>query len=397
MTLMVYDWEFQPLGMIDEYTTCTWTRRFRSRGECTLTVPYSEEALEILCAENWLIQSGGDEAMVITTVTLTKDQTGADTINVTAYGLFQLLNRRVCDKEYEDVSMTPQKMIYTLFKENITQPSVKKRILPYVKLNTRSDYKDLDEEEFSIEIYQQRLGDLIEEQLTATGLGCVIHTDIRNKTHTFDFLEPADHTASGDSPVIFSVDYGTLGEQTFVHSHEQYANMAYIMGSDFNNDAVYTYDAVALQKIGDDLSGYERIEIGVTASDIGGGDTPTLGMEITNDNEFVSIPDTDETPSPARVKKLLLKRGRDELKNSYPEESTFTGSVTENDSLVYKTDWDLGDRVTCTYNRWGISADLTITEIQEEYSNTGRTISVTFGEGSPDFRKSLCALIRRTK
>ena len=97
-----------------------------------------------------------------------------------------------------------------------------------------------------------------------------------------------------------------------------------------------------------------------------------------------------------RVKNKLRKRAKDELKNSYPEESTFTGKIVETDSLVYKKDWDLGDRVTCTYNRWGITADLTITEITEEYSKTGRTVTVTFGEGTPDFRKTLCAIVRRT-
>ena len=373
MILLVYDWDFTPVGMIEEFETCSWIRRFRSRAECTLSVPYSPEALEVLQVEHWLIQDSGNEAMVITTVTLSKDQTGADTISITAYGLFQLLNRRVCDKEYEDTEMTPQEIIYTLFESNITKPKSQTRILPNVRLNKREKYEDLESSEFSLAIYQ-RLGDVIEEQLTSSSLGYVVTTDIPGRTHTFDFQKPAEHTAGSESPVIFSVAYGTLGEQSFVHSHEQYANMAYIMSGDSDEDGSI------LETIGDTLAGYGRFEIGVDASDI----------QSSNSDE-------DESLTPAQVRQRMRKRGEDELKNSYPEENTFTGAIIETDSLVYKRDWDLGDRVTCMYSRWGITANLTITEIQEEYSKQGRRITVTFGEGTPDFRKTMCALVRRTK
>lgn len=376
MILTIYDRDFAPVGMIEEYETCSWIRRFRSRGECTVSVPYSPEALEILQVENFLYQQNGNEAMIITTINLTKDQTGADKINVTGYGLFQLLNRRVCDREYTDKKMNAQEIIYSLIESNITKPKEASRRLPYVVLNKRDKYTDLESSEFSLEQYQ-RLGDTIEEQLSSSELGCVITSSIEKKTHTFDFRKPTVHTAGSESPIIFSVDYGTLGEQEFMHSHEQYANMAYVTGGDIESEDA-AYKNAALQLIGNDLTGYDRFEVGVNASDIVG-------------------ESDEESLTPKQVRERLIKRGQDEMKNSYPEESTFTGKIIETDSLVYKQDWDLGDRVTCMYNRWGISADLTITEIQEEYSKTGRSIIVTFGEGTPDFRKTLCALVRRTK
>ncbi len=380
MILTVFTRDFIPVGLIENYSSCNWTRRFRSRGECSLSVPYSIEALELLQVEHLLLKQNEKEAMMIMAVTLTKDRNGADTINVTAYSMFDLLNRRVCDRRFENPDKTAQEIIYTLIESNITDPKVEYRKLPYILLNKRERYSDLQVTEFSADIYT-RLGDLIEEQLSSSGLGCVIETDTVKQTHTFDFRMPEDHTAGGDAPVIFSVDYGTLGEQEFVHSHEQYANMAYITGGDIDNDDDKDAKKAALQLIGDNLSGYDRIEVGISASDI--------QRKYTNEN------DEEVTLTIDQIKAKLIKRGEDELKNSYPEESTFSGTITETDSLVYRQDWDLGDKVTCVYDRWGVSADMVITEIREEYSRSGRRIDVTFGEGTPDFRKSLCAFVRR--
>lgn len=381
MIFTVYTRDFVPVGMIENFDSCNWTRRFRARGECTLSVPYSTEALELLQVEHLLFKENGNEAMIITTVTLTKDRNGADKINVTAYSMFEMLNRRVCNRRFENPDKNAQEIIYTLIESNITDPDVEFRKLPYIVLNKRERFPELEVTEFAVDIYT-RLGDIIEEQLSSSDIGCIIETDIVNQTHTFDFRMPNDHTASGGAPVIFSVDYGTLGEQEFVHSHEQYANMAYVMGGDMDNEDDPAAKKAAVQLVGDTLSGYDRIEVGISASDI--------QRQYTNDK------DEEVTLTIDQVKAKLIKRGTDELKNTYPEESTFTGTIVETDSLIYKKDWDLGDKVTCVYDRWGVSADMVITEIREDYSKTGRKIDVTFGEGTPDFKKSLCAFIRRT-
>ncbi len=379
MILTVYDMDITPLGLIERYTSCIWTRRFRTFGECLLSVPYSEEALSLLRVEYLLMQQNGTEAMYISTVTLTKDKTGADTINVTAYSLFRLLDRRVVNKSYDRDDMTNQQIIRKLFKTNITAASDSKRRLPYVYLHERADYSSMEKTEFSVDAYMS-LRDTIESQLDDANMGCIITTSVTNKSHTFDFKLPNDKTAGSSNPVIFSVDYGTLGEQEFIHSHEQYFNTAYVTGGDIDSDDK-AYQKVALQIVNDDLSGYDRREVLVNASDI--------------QKEFTDDDGNKKTLSTAQVKKRLLKRGKEELRTSYNEESTFNGKIVQTDSLIYKQDWDLGDRVTCAYNRWGIQADLVITEISENYTPNGCDISVTFGDGTPDFKKSLCALVKR--
>ena len=380
MILAVYDPQLRPVGLIEQYESCSWVRRFRSKGECNLTVPYSDDALEILKDEYLIFQQNGIEAMCIMTVTLTKDQTGADVINVTAYSLLHWLAWRVTQKKYEERELTSQQIIENLITANVTSPSDSKRVIPYVVLNRRAKYADLEGTEFSQPAYRP-VYDLVQEQMEASKLGCIVTSDIAHRQHVFDFKMPENHTAGSASPVIFSVDYGTLSEQEFLHSHENYSNTAYVIGGDIESDEA-SYKKVALQIVGDEHSGFERREIGIEASDI--------------KKDFEREDGESVTLKPAQVESRLIKRGEDELRNNYPEESTFTGSVVETDSLVYKQDWDLGDRVTCTYQRWGIQADLTISEIEEEYTRAGRTLKVTFGEGTPDFKRSLCALVRRT-
>lgn len=383
MILSVFDLNFTPLGMIEAYQSCSWIRRFRSCGECQLSVPYSREALELLQVENLLLQQNGTEAMCIATITLVKERSGADVINVTAYSLLQWLNRRVVIRAYDKQSLTRQQIICKLFRENVTAPVDKKRILPYVTLRNRTAYPRMEKTEFAVDAYQPLL-DIIEPELEASEMGCIVTTDTAARTHTFDFRLPRDRTASSASPIIFSVDYGTLGEQEFIHSHEQYYNTAYVTGGDIDsdNEEEQAYKAAALQIVNDHLSGMNRREILVTASDI--------RHEVEDDEGEKQI------LTVSQIRDRLQKRGKDELLGNYKEESTFNGQIVETDSLVYLRDWNLGDRVTCVYDRWGLQADMVITEVVEEYTQKGRRISATFGDGTPSFKKALCALIHRS-
>lgn len=48
-----------------------------------------------------------------------------------------------------------------------------------------------------------------------------------------------------------------------------------------------------------------------------------------------------------------------------------------------KVDFDLGDRITCKEEKWGIQIDARITEVKEIYQKGTEEIEATFGESLP--------------
>jgi len=79
----------------------------------------------------------------------------------------------------------------------------------------------------------------------------------------------------------------------------------------------------------------------------------------------------------------LRQRGLTELEN-HAEVLAFTSKVNTNSNLIYKKDYDLGDRVTCVNKDWGVKINVRITEIAEIYQRNAKAeIEITFGESLP--------------
>ena len=362
MTFTVYDSNMVPLGLIENMLSMLWVRRFRAPGEVSLQVPFTEEVNELLSVGNLLMKTGGHEAMEITFKSLQKDAHDMDTINIQGKSLMQWFDRRVIVAKIDTDSLTTQAVLKKIIRENITAPSNANRKIACFELYDRPAY-DLEAIDYDSGDYPGVL-EKVTDLLTTSQMGCMITTNPAVGKHTIDFVKPTDKTASSAHPCVFSVDFGSLGEQTYTHSTEQYKNMAYIEGSG---------DVSA--NVGDANTGFNRREVFITASDI----------------EPASTSAADKN----KAIKKLQRRAREELSSAHPVEQTFDGEVeTYTNSLVYGVDYDLGDRVTCQYKRWGIRVDTTINEIQETYENGARKITVTFGEGTPVISKTIKALRR---
>jgi hypothetical protein len=81
---------------------------------------------------------------------------------------------------------------------------------------------------------------------------------------------------------------------------------------------------------------------------------------------------------------MLADRGSSKL-DEMREIQTFDSTVNLNSNLMYKQDFDLGDIVTCTSKKWGLTLDTRITEVIEVYEEKGPSVSVTFGNNIPTF------------
>ena len=86
----------------------------------------------------------------------------------------------------------------------------------------------------------------------------------------------------------------------------------------------------------------------------------------------------------------LRQRGIEKLKEATDTE-TFEATINTNGNNVYKTDYDLGDKVTILDKKIGVILNTMITKIEETYESGKVTITPTFGNKIP----SLLDKIRR--
>jgi hypothetical protein len=77
----------------------------------------------------------------------------------------------------------------------------------------------------------------------------------------------------------------------------------------------------------------------------------------------------------------LIQHGEFKL-NDLQMARSFDATLHEHGNLRYKEDSDLGDIVTVAANRWGVTMQTRITEIEETYDSEGRNIDVVLGRGA---------------
>lgn len=360
MLLYVYDASLNPLGVIENMLSMLWKRRFREPGEFAMEVPYSAEARELLATGNLVMQPGGNEAMEIDYIRFSRNQQDMDTIQVQGRSLMQWLERRVTASAVESFgTLTPQALLRNLVNQNAVNPSDLNRKLP-LYYNNRAAYTQ-DTIDYQADRWESLL-DCVEELLSVSGMGCRVLSDPTTKRHTIDFLESTNKVAGTADQCIFAVEFGTLGQHDYTYSTQTLFNMAYIEGGDEITTSV-----------GGSLTGLNRRETSFSYSDI----------SLT----WTDIDEVEHTQTEAQVRTKCQSRARSELARDHAVEQTFEGeAVTFSSALRYKEDYDLGDKVTCIATRWGVRADVVITEVSEEYKNGRETVELTFGDGRPTLK-----------
>jgi len=90
---------------------------------------------------------------------------------------------------------------------------------------------------------------------------------------------------------------------------------------------------------------------------------------------------------------MLAEKGNETLATTKPVE-VFDSTINLLSNQRYKTDFDLGDVVTCKSLKWGLTIDSRITEIVESYEADGMSIDVTFGNDTPTLLQKIKQKLR---
>ena len=363
MELYVYSSDMELQGIVEKIASLIWTRRYWSCGEFKLLVPFTEEHSRMLVKNNIIMKRGDDEAAQIRYVSITKNSQGLEEIEVQGKFLIAWIGKRIIKKQII-TNDTTQNILYRIVRENVTNPADTVRKIPDVSIadddaDTESGVIDYTSEQYT----NAQLA--AETAAKAAKLGIRMRTDARTGTHVFSVYEGRDLTAgnsAGNAPCIFSQKFDNIVEQEYTNSIENLKTTAFVGGEE--KEGV----ARKVAEVGGSAAGLEREEVFINATDI-------VQEYEDDDGEQVSLTDTEYLA-------LLSARGAEELEQ-YAETLSFGSKVNTFANLIYRTDYDLGDRVTCVNKRWGIRIDVRITEIAETYQNNVEEIDITFGESLP--------------
>ena len=188
--------------------------------------------------------------------------------------------------------------------------------------------------------------------------------DLQNKEMLFDVYQGLDRTAgqSENAPAIFSKEFENILHQEYTDSLNNYRTIALVAGEGEGSGR-------KLVTVGGG-TGFDRYELFIDARD--------LQQEDMTNEEYEAV---------------LTDRGQSKLAEM-KEIQTFESKININSNLKYKEDFNLGDIVTCTSKKWGITIDTRITEVEEIYEETGFDVNITFGNSIPTLIDKIKQVVR---
>ena len=234
-------------------------------------------------------------------------------MTVTAHGCHAMLEQRITGGgATKNVRLTKTGSADTVVKYFITQ-SVGD--LPLVCAASRGGASISDQTRL------KPLGDEVARILSGAGLGEKFTLDATEKKIIFDTYAGVDRTrgnAGDNPPVVFDLDFGNIAEPRYIEDATQEQSTIYVGGAGEEDDREIVI-------VGDDAAGLDRVERFRDARDVAAGDTDTL-----------------------------TERGEQELVGT---QAAVDVEALAGTGLVYGTDYNLGDIVTCRVPRKNYTVD----------------------------------------
>lgn len=341
--IRILDRQYNLLGEIDDYESLMWTRKWHKSHSFEININVNKKNTEHLQKEN-IILFGDLQGIIRHREVEVRE--ASENLLIKGSSLGHLLSRRVTvpvsGQAYDTVNSNVETIMKNYVNNNAISPTDINRIIPNLilavnqgrgeSLRYQTRYKQLDEE--------------LEKLSIKSGLGWYIKLDYNNKQLIFDVVEGKDLTANQtvNNPVLFSIDFDNIKEQSYIDSDFNYKNQGYVGGQGEGVDRV-------IAEVGDNKVGLDRIETFIDARDV----DDNLDLE---------------------ARGALKLSEMDMLKS-------FESEVEPYSNFKYKEDWDLGDIVTVQNKKWNVTLDSRITEVTEIYEQGGFRLDVNFGNTVP--------------
>ena len=344
--LIIYDENLNRIGLIEEFSSLLWTRKYYEPGNFQLVLPMTPRNVSYIQEGRILRKIGSKEAGVVEYIKM-DDKPKSKTMTVKGRFLSSYMDRRLLKGTLKFSGKSEIAMRTCL---TTADP------IPLVELGDLMGYED----KIVMQVTYKDLLETMKKLSKQSGHGFRFTPDFVNKKIYFDIYDGLDRSMNqfDRNRVVFSDEYLNLNDVSYTTTSTLYKNVFYIAGEGEGEDR-------KIITIGDtDASGLNRREVFIDARDLQKGDL------------------TDE-----EYEELLISRGL-EKQSSYFRSESFDSTVNPMVNFKYMTDYDLGDIVTISKSAWGKTKNLRITEIMEQHTKGSMQIVPTFGDPIPELNWS---------
>ena len=187
----IYNPSLELQGVIDEFSSLIWIRRYQSPGEFELRTPYAAESKRLLIPENIVQKFDGKETVEAGVI--------------------------------ENIFMNQNEIV---IKGRFLESYLDRRLIKATTYYTGNA--------------EDSMRSIISKACRATGLGFRIRPDFSTRDLYFEIYKGADRTDSTGAKVIFSEKYDNLMNEAYTYDSTAYKTHAYV--SQLINDVRVAYD-----------------------------------------------------------------------------------------------------------------------------------------------------------
>ena len=354
--------EFYPIGELDVYQNAFFSVSMQGGGRFEFFSPILPQTTELLVIGN-LIWTGGDYGYVIEGMRSSVTPSGALMYHVTGRSLARYLTDRVIFGTYTAKDKKASTIMYDLINRTVANPTDTKRKIPYLTKTQDMQLGDIITLQHTGGIVYDHIDKLAREQ----ELGYRIKLNPRNNTLLFDVYKGVDRTINQNAviPVEFASDLDDILESEHYKSISDLKTFALIAGEGEGANRITT-------TVGDTtLTGLDRKEMYIDARDI---------QSETEDEDGNKI-----VLTPAEYIKALQQRGKERLAQASVVE-TVEASIRIYGDTLYKfgVDYMIGDTITITDKRIGVSMSAAITGAEETFGEEYK-LNLLFGFNAMTF------------
>ena len=354
--------EFYPIGELDVYQNAFFSVSMQGGGRFEFFSPILPQTTELLVIGN-LIWTGGDYGYVIEGMRSSVTPSGALMYHVTGRSLAKLLTERIIFGTYTATNKRASTIMYDLVKRTMVSPTDTKRKVPYLATATDLQLGDL--------VTLQHTGGLVYDHIDRLAreqeIGYRVKMHPREKTLLFEVYKGVDRTINQNAviPVEFASDLDDILESEHYKSVSDLKNFALIAGEGEGGNRTTTTSGDMT------VTGLNRKEMYIDARD--------LQSESRDENGVETI------LTPSEYLKTLVQRANERLAQAR-EVETVEASIRIYGDTLYKfgVDYMIGDTITITDKRIGVSMSAAITGAEETFGEEYK-LNLLFGFNAMTF------------
>ncbi|MEG0873045.1 MAG: siphovirus ReqiPepy6 Gp37-like family protein [Clostridia bacterium] len=340
MEIILLDDNFNVSTIIDDFSSLLWNRKYYAVGNFNLEI--SSSYYEVIKLSKYIYRSDCEETGIIENI---KYSTKNDDVKLELSGRFleSILGDRVIDNVNNFYDKT-ENICRTL----VNNLAIISRKIDKLKLGNNN--------QLGSTIRLQVTGENLLEELYLLckndELSIKVKYDYLKNYIIFEIWQGLNRTdlQTLNSWATFSENFENIDEDNYYMDSTKYKNFAYVAGQDKGTNRVI----VCVDKI---LNGEKRKEIYIDARDL----------------------QQEDNMTNKQYEEILFQRGLEKLEENKKVE-TIDFKINPHSNLKYKTDFDLGDKVTYKNEKLGYYVNSRIVEISEVYENGDEEISITFGD-----------------